>query len=66
VLRGRSDAQHPAVFSGTHTGNGGLVAPTRKSAHTDYVYVMQFDGDKTRYMIRIWNDGLALEHLGWT
>ena len=29
-----------AVFSGTHTGEGGPVPPTGKSTKTDYVYVM--------------------------
>src|ERR1700749_636397 len=34
------------VFSATHTGQGGPMPPTGKSATTDYVYVMQFDGDR--------------------
>ena len=35
-----------AVFSGTHTGEGGPVPPSGKSVSTDYVYVMKFEGDK--------------------
>src|SRR5690349_13539227 len=35
-----------AVFMATHTGEGGPVPPTGKAMSTDYVYVMQFDGDK--------------------
>lgn len=54
-----------AVFRGTHTGEGGPVPPTGKQAETDYVYVMQFDGDKIRHMTKIWNDGFALQQLGW-
>src|SRR5258705_11160409 len=34
------------VFPGTHTGEGGPVAPSRKYAEADYVYVMDFDRDK--------------------
>jgi len=54
-----------AVFRGTHTGSGGPVPATGKRAETDYVYVMQFDGDKIRHMTKIWNDGFALKQLGW-
>ena len=36
------------VFRGTHTGEGGPVLPTGKAAEADYVYVMDFDGDKIR------------------
>lgn len=54
-----------AVFSGTHTGDGGPVPPTGKRANTDYVYAMRFDGDKIRHMDKVWNDGIALQQLGW-
>ena len=54
-----------AVFHGTHTGDGGPVAPTGKSASSDYVYVMDFDGDKIRHLTKIWNAGWALRQLGW-
>jgi len=53
------------VFHATHTGPGGPVAPTGKSLKTDYVYVMQFTGDKIGHMTKIWNDGLALKQVGW-
>src|SRR5690348_8661264 len=55
-----------AVFHGTHTGEGGPVPPTGKSASTDYVYVMDFAGGRIRHMTKIWNDGWALRQLGWT
>jgi predicted ester cyclase len=54
-----------AVFHGTHTGQDGPVPATGKKVATDYVYVMQFDGEKIRHMTKIWNAGLALKNLGW-
>ena len=53
------------VFSATHTGEGGPCPPTGKSTRTDYVYVMEFDGDKIRHMTKIWNAGWAMRELGW-
>jgi predicted ester cyclase len=55
-----------AVFHGTHTGQGGPVPPTGRRTSTDYVYVMQFDGDKIAHMTKIWNAGLAIKELGWS
>lgn len=54
-----------AVFRGTHTGDGGPVPPTGKSTAADYVYVMDFDGDKIRHVTKIWNDGFSMRELGW-
>lgn len=54
-----------AVFHGTHTGDGGPIPPTGKSTATDYVYVMEFDGDRIRHMTKIWHSGLAIKELGW-
>lgn len=53
------------VFLGTHTGAGGPCPPTGKGVRTDYVYVMEFDGDKIRHMTKIWHAGLAMKELGW-
>jgi predicted ester cyclase len=53
------------IFRGTHSGQGGPVPPTGKRAEADYVYVMEFDGDKIRHMTKIWNDGITLKQLGW-
>ena len=53
-----------AVFTGTHLA-GGPVAPTGKMTETDYVYVMQFAGNKVTHMTKIWNSGVALKELGW-
>ena len=55
-----------AVFSATHTGEGGPCPPTGKSTSTDYVYGMEFDGDnKIRHVTKIWHAGLAMKDLGW-
>ena len=53
------------VFHGTHTGQGGPVPPTGRQISSDYVYVMQFKGDKIAHMTKIWNDGIALKQAGW-
>ena len=39
---------------------------TGKQVEADYVYVMQFEGDKVRHMTKIWNNGISLQQLGWT
>jgi hypothetical protein len=41
------------------------MPPTGKSTSTDYVYVMEFDGDKIKAMTKIWNSGWAVKELGW-
>ena len=54
------------VFTGTHTGEGGPIPPTgRHLTGTDYVYVMDFDGDKIKHMTKIWHAGWAMKELGW-
>jgi hypothetical protein len=54
-----------AVFQGTQTGPGGPVAPTGNTVASDYVYAMEFDGDKIGHVTKIWNDGHAMKQLGW-
>ena len=54
-----------AVFHGTQTGPGGPGEPTGKTVASDYVYAMDFDGDRIRHMSKIWNDAVALQQLGW-
>ena len=61
----RNNVSAYAVFSGTNTGPGGPGAPTGKTTRTDYVYVMQFTGDKISHMTKIWNSGMAFKELGW-
>jgi len=53
------------IFRGTHTGQGGPMPPTGKQVVSDYVYVMEFDGDRIRHMTKIWNDNFAMKQLGW-
>ncbi len=54
-----------AVFHGTQTGPGGPGEPTGRTIAADYVYAMEFDGDRIRHMTKIWNDTVSLEQLGW-
>jgi predicted ester cyclase len=54
-----------AVFSGTHTGEGGPVPPTGRSTSSDYVYAMEFADGRISHMTKIWNAGFALRELGW-
>ena len=61
----RNNVTAYAVFHGTHTGAGGPCPPTNKSTATDYVYAMQFTGDKISHMTKIWHSGLAVKELGW-
>ncbi len=61
----RNNVSAYAVFTGKNTGPGGPGAPTNKTTRTDYVYVMQFKGDKISHLTKIWNAGMALKELGW-
>jgi predicted ester cyclase len=61
----RNNVTAYAVFTGKHTGPGGPGAPTGKTTRTDYVYMMQFKGDKICHLTKIWNAGMALKELGW-
>ena len=53
-----------AVFHGTHSVDGPVPA-TGNMIAADYVYAMEFDGDKIRHMTKIWNDVHSLKQLGW-
>lgn len=61
----RNNVTAYAVFSGTHTGEGGPVPPTGRHVDSDYVYVMEFDGARIRHVTKIWNDAVAMKALGW-
>ena len=50
-----------AVFHGTQTGSGGPVPPTGKKITADYVYHMEFEGDRIQHMTKIWNDTISLQ-----
>lgn len=53
------------VFLGTHSGEGGPVPPAGRQVESEYVYVMEFDGDRIRHMTKVWNDAVALKQLAW-
>lgn len=61
----RGNVMAYGVFHGTHTGEGGPLPPTGKSAQADYVYVMEFEGEHIRHMTKIWNSGITQKQLGW-
>jgi predicted ester cyclase len=61
----RNNVAAYGVFRGTHTGEGGPVPPTGKRVEADYVYIMEFEGDRIRHMTKVWNDGVSLKQLGW-
>jgi predicted ester cyclase len=61
----RNNVAAYAVFYATHTGEGGPVPPTGRRMITDYVYVMQFEGEKIAHMTKVWNAELALKEIGW-
>jgi hypothetical protein len=54
-----------AAISATHTEEGGPVPPTGKKTVTEYVYAMEFAGEKIKHMTKIWNPGWAMKELGW-
>jgi predicted ester cyclase len=61
----RSNVAAYAVFHAVHTGQGGPVPPTGRGMSSDYVYIMQFQGDKISQMTKVWNAELALREIGW-
>ena len=54
-----------AVFTGTHSEEGGPVPVTGKSLRTDYVYVMEFSANKISHLTKIWNSEAAFKQIGW-
>jgi hypothetical protein len=48
------------IFKGTDTGPGAADPTTSNSLVADYVYAMEFDGDRIRHMTKIWNDSYTL------
>lgn len=61
----RGTAVAAAVFHGTHTVDAGNGAPTGKTVAADYAYVMTFDGEKIKNVVKIWNDLHSLKQLDW-
>jgi hypothetical protein len=54
-----------AIFHGTQTGPGGPGEPTGNAVAADYVYHMNFERDRIKHMVKIWNDTISLQQLGW-
>ncbi len=55
-----------AILHATHTGEGGPVEPTGKSADAHYVYAITVNDDnKVSHMTKIWNAPWSLRDLGW-
>ena len=61
----RNNVTAYAIFRGTHTNDGGPVPPTGKEVETDYVYIMEFEGEQIRHMTKVWNNVVSLKQLGW-
>jgi predicted ester cyclase len=61
----RKNVSAYGVFHATHSADGGPVPPTGKSVAADYVYVMEFEGDRIRHLTKIWNDTHTFKQLGW-
>ena len=53
------------INHGVDHRNSRPCEPTGKKTTSDYVYVMQFTGDKISHMTKIWHSGMALKELGW-
>jgi hypothetical protein len=41
------------------------MPPAGKHIEADYVYAMDFEGDRTRHMSKIWYDSFNLKQLAW-
>ena len=55
-----------ATFTGTHTGEGGPVPPTNKTANAHYVYAINMNEEgKIVNMTKIWNAPWTMRELGW-
>ena len=65
VDEARNNVSAYGVFRGTQSGPGGPVPPTGKKVEADYVYVMNFEGDRIKHMTKIWNDVHTLKQAGW-
>ena len=54
-----------AVFSGTHTGEGGPIGPTGLNVTIDYVYALEFSEDKIKHLTKVWNPHHFFKQIGW-
>ena len=63
--RERGRTWPPTACFGNAYRRGRAGAADGPAVETDYVYVMDFDGDRIRHLTKIWNDGIGLQQLGW-
>jgi hypothetical protein len=61
----RQNVSAHARFFATHTGEGGPCPPTGKNTKTDYVHIIEFEGDRICHMTKVGNSGWAMRELGW-
>ncbi len=55
-----------ATFTATHSGEGGPVPPTNKTAKSHYVFALKMnDQGLIESATKIWNSSWALKGLGW-
>ena len=55
-----------ATYTLTHTGDGGPVPATNKTANADYVYAITMnENGKIAAITKIWNASWTLRELGW-
>ena len=55
-----------ATFKGTHSGDGGPIPPTQKSASSHYVFAVKMNEQgKVEKVTKVWNSSWALRQLGW-
>ena len=54
-----------AVFHGTETGPAIPAPQTGKTIAADYVYHMEFEGDRVKHIVAFMNDTISLQQLVW-
>ena len=55
-----------ATYTLRHTGEGGPVPPTNKETNSQYVYIIEMNGEgKVKSMQKVWNAPWAISELGW-
>ena len=54
-----------SVLTGRHLAEGGPVPPTGMKFTADYVYVIEFFGDRISHITKVWNSAWTVRELGW-
>jgi hypothetical protein len=58
------EISNPMLEDSAFDHAGGPVPPTGKAIAADYLYVMEFEGEKIRHLTKIWNDAQSLRAPG--